>query len=137
MHRMRLWLSVESWAIMLICIADLLTTLVFLKHGMAEEGNPVMKFYLDQGVWAFIAAKALLVLGPLTVIEWARRRRPITVRWLARGAVAGYVGIYASLFLHVNVPRIMASDSNSTAEIVVLNEESVDDMLHRAPSHRD
>ncbi len=104
MRRLLSHLSPESWAILLVCVADLLITLVLIDKGLAEEGNPLMRFYLGHGVLAFILAKSILVLAPITVIEWARQHKPRTVRALTRVGLASYLGIYAFLFLTVNVP---------------------------------
>ncbi len=104
MRRLLSHLSAESWAILLVCVADLLITLVLIDKGLAEEGNPIMKFYLGFGVWAFIMAKSVLVLAPIAIIEWARQHKPRTVRAMARVGLASYLGIYAFLFLTINVP---------------------------------
>ncbi|MFQ3611274.1 MAG: DUF5658 family protein [Fimbriimonadales bacterium] len=103
MRRLLPQLSAESWAILLVCVADLLITLVMIDKGLADEGNPLMKFYLGHGVWAFILAKSVLVLAPIVVIEWARQHKPRTVRAMARVGLMSYLGIYAFLFLTINV----------------------------------
>ncbi|NUL82242.1 MAG: hypothetical protein HUU60_05895 [Armatimonadetes bacterium] len=112
MRRALGFLCIESWVILLLCAADLLTTLVFLQKGMAEEGNPIMKFYLEHSALAFIAVKGVLVIGPLVIIEWGRRHRPISVRKLARVAAFGYAGIYLGLFLQVNGPEVFGTTAS-------------------------
>ncbi len=116
---MRRWfqaLSVESWAIILVCVADLLITLVLIHHGLAEEGNPIMRFYLGYGVWAFVLAKSVLVLAPIVIIEWGRIHRPRAVRALARVGIGCYLGIYAGMFLLVNVPAITLAQRSEFTE---------------------
>ncbi len=106
---MRRWLrslSVESWTIILVCGIDLVLTLVLIEHGFAEEGNPLMRFYLGYGVWAFVLAKSVLVLAPVVIMEWGRLYRPRTVKLLARAGIATYLGIYAGMFLLINVPAM-------------------------------
>lgn len=106
---MRRWfrsLSVESWTILLVCVIDLVLTLVLIEHGLAEEGNPLMRFYLGYGVWAFVLAKSVLVLAPVVILEWGRLYRPRTVKLLARAGIASYLGIYAGMFLLINVPAM-------------------------------
>lgn len=84
----------ESWIITAICIADLITTLWFVGIHGAGEANPIMRFFLLQGVIAFILAKCLLFVGPLVILEWARCQRPVFVRSMLRVAIAGYIGMY-------------------------------------------
>lgn len=112
MSRVGRWLCPESWLILLLCGVDLTTTLLFLRHELAQEGNPIMDFYLKYGIGAFVGAKLVLVAAPILIIEWGRRHRPVSVRWLARAAVIGYIGIYGVLFLRVNVPSLMAAPAN-------------------------
>ncbi len=106
---MRRWLrslSAESWTIIVVCVIDLVLTLVLIERGLAEEGNPLMQFYLGYGVWAFVLAKSVLVLAPVVIMEWGRLHRPRTVKLLARAGIASYLGIYAGMFLLINVPAI-------------------------------
>lgn len=106
---MKAWwriLSNESWAIILVCLADLLITLVLIDKGLAEEGNPLMHFYLGYGIGAFVLAKSVMVAAPVMIIEWGMRRRPRTVMALTRLGIAGYLGIYTLMFLTINVPTM-------------------------------
>ncbi|MCS7064706.1 MAG: DUF5658 family protein, partial [Fimbriimonadales bacterium] len=106
MRRWREWLCAESWAIILVCLADLLTTIVLLTRGLAEEGNPIMRYYLRYGLIPFALAKLVLVIAPVVIIEWGRQHRPRTVRTLARVGVLGYLVLYAGMFFTINVPSI-------------------------------
>lgn len=109
MRRWREWLCAESWAIILICVADLLTTIALLTKGLAEEGNPIMRYYLEHGLIPFALAKLVLVVAPVVIIEWGRRHRPRTVKTLARVGVMGYLMLYAGMFFTLNVPSIMTA----------------------------
>ncbi len=109
MRRWREWLCAESWAIILVCVADLLTTIALITRGLAEEGNPIMRFYLQYGLAPFALAKLVLVLAPVVIIEWGRRHRPQTVKLLARLGVAGYLSFYAVMFFTINVPGIITA----------------------------
>ncbi len=109
MRRWREWLCAESWAIILVCVADLLTTIALITRGLAEEGNPIMRFYLQYGLMPFALAKLVLVLAPVVIIEWGRRHRPQTVKRLARLGVAGYLSFYAVMFFTINVPSIITA----------------------------
>ncbi len=102
------FLSVESWALFALCMADLALTVWLLSRGLANEANPLMQYYLDYGLGAFVGVKLLLVAAPLIIIEWGLRRRPQTVRRLARAGVYGYFGVYGLLHLGINVPDALA-----------------------------
>ena len=71
----------ETWIIMVIGIADLATTILFIRHHGAQEANPLFKHYWEMGLTAFIAAKIAMLVGPLVVLEWARIRNPRFVSW--------------------------------------------------------
>ena len=92
----------ESWILIAICAADLVTTIWLVCAGMAIEGNPVMGHYLDQGIHVFIAAKVLLVAGPLIILEWARRSRPAFVHSMMRATILMYLGFYGVGVLRLN-----------------------------------
>jgi len=109
MRRWQKWLCTESWAIILVCTADLLTTIALLSRGLAEEGNPIMRYYLEHGLIPFALAKLVLVAAPVVIIEWGRRHRPRTVKTLARVGVLGYLTLYASMFFTINVPSMMTA----------------------------
>ena len=71
----------ESWIIMAIGLADLITTIIFIQNHGAEEANPLFRRYWEMGLMAFILAKLALLVGPLWVLEWARKRNPAFVSW--------------------------------------------------------
>ncbi len=100
-------LCAESWAMVLVCLADLFTTIALLTRGLAEEGNPIMRYYLEHGLLPFALAKLVLVVAPIVIIEWGRRHRPHTVRLLARAGVLVYLTLYAGMFFTINVPALM------------------------------
>ncbi|MGC8667990.1 MAG: DUF5658 family protein [Chthonomonadales bacterium] len=87
-----------------ICAADLVTTLWFVGKKGAMELNPIMRVCLEQGVWCFVAAKALSCMGPLALLEWARRRRPYFVTAMLRSAIALYIGFYGVVVWKANAP---------------------------------
>lgn len=136
MRRWRDWLCAESWAIILVCVADLLTTIVLIAHGLAEEGNPIMRYYLEHGVLPFTLAKLVLVAAPVVIIEWGRRHRPQTVRTLARVGVMGYLTLYVGMFLTINVPAIMTASrfDEEAIELPAIREEEL--MRLRAERNR-
>ncbi|HZT41555.1 MAG TPA: DUF5658 family protein [Chthonomonadaceae bacterium] len=95
----------ESWAIIAIGIADLVTTLVWIHFYGAQEANPLFAFFWRHGVWAFIAAKSIFLMGPLIFLEWARRSRPRFVLLASRFVIVAYLLLYV-----VGVARLNASD---------------------------
>lgn len=97
-------LSRESALIIAICLADLIST-IWLVHGQgAQEANPLMRHFLERGVIVFILAKAAFCLGPLALIEWARRHHPHFVRYSLRMGIALYLGFYGMVVWKINHP---------------------------------
>lgn len=96
-------LTRESLLLITICMADLITTLVLLKHDLAAEGNPLMAFYLTYGVGTFVMVKLTLVILPIFIAEWSRQYRPQFVRLMLRTAIAAYLGVYIALFSAINL----------------------------------
>lgn len=104
----------ETWVILFIGIADLITTIIFIQHHGAEEANPIFRRYWEMGLAAFIIAKMLLLVGPLVVLEWARKRNPRFVNWALRGAIAAYLIMYGVGFAHLNNPTARANEIASS-----------------------
>jgi hypothetical protein len=100
----------ESWIIAAIGVADLVTTIVFIRHHGAQEANPLFRHYWEMGVWAFIVAKMVCLLGPLMVLEWARRRNPRFVAGALRTAIVGYLGFYFVGYMQLNGPKAAAAE---------------------------
>lgn len=96
-------LTKESILLITICLADLASTLVLLKHDVAAEGNPLMAFYLTYGVGTFVMVKLTLVILPIFIAEWSRQYRPRFVKLMLRTAIAAYLGVYIGLFSAVNL----------------------------------
>jgi hypothetical protein len=99
------YISRESWIIAAICVADLVSTLIFVHYHGAREGNPLMDFYLQKGVVPFILAKCTMFLLPIAIIEWARRHNPDFVRRMARFAIVAYIGLYMVVVAKENILR--------------------------------
>lgn len=99
----------ESWILMGICLADLATTLTLIGGRRFSEGNPLMSYYLELGVWAFVLVKLLLIVMPLVLAEYSKQFRPVFVRSMLRFAIAAYIVSYVTLFAGVNL-RPMISE---------------------------
>lgn len=96
-------LTKESLVLISICTLDLASTLLLLNAGSAVEGNPLMAYYLKYGIGTFVMVKLTLIFLPVFIAEWSKQYRPQFVRFMLRAAIGVYVGIYAFLFLTVNL----------------------------------
>ena len=99
----KMTLTKESIILIAICTLDLASTLLLLGAKAASEGNPLMEYYLSIGIGTFIMVKLALIVLPIFVAEYSRRYQPQFVRLMLRATIVAYVGIYAVLFLAVNV----------------------------------
>jgi hypothetical protein len=84
----------ETTLLAIICIVDLASTVVLLGLGVAKEANPVLQPFVAMGIPAFIGAKLLYSIGPLTLLEIIRTWRPNLVKWALRAGVVGYLSTY-------------------------------------------
>ena len=87
-------LAWDSMALLMICHADMLSTLYFVHAHMATESNPVMAYWLSMGDGAFCAAKVISFLPLLFVAAYYRASRPKLVQVSLRGAIVLYLTIY-------------------------------------------
>lgn len=92
----------ETWGLAGICTLDLISTIWLITECGAQEANPMMARILEQGMVAFVAAKAMLVVIPLGVLEWARRRSDRFVRTVSRIGIAAYVLMYCAVVWRAN-----------------------------------
>lgn len=118
--------SRESFVIICICLLDLVATIWLVATRRAIEGNPVMSFYLDQGWFALIAAKTLLIVFPIFIAEWGRRYRPTFVRRALRLAIVVYLGVYLTAFINLDVMASVRSISSADRPTAAQNEQAVD-----------
>ncbi|WP_348222327.1 DUF5658 family protein [Capsulimonas sp.] len=95
-----------------IGIIDLMTTIFLVNYREASEGNPVMAYYLQQGIPVFIVAKLVLCLGPLYLLEYARRHRPKMVMMSMRVAIAAYLCAYVGGISQLNDFAMQARSRN-------------------------
>lgn len=108
----------ETWALALICAADMLLTAWLVGTGQAKEANPIMRFYLDLGTSVFVAMKTLLFIAPLFVLELIRQRRPRFVRALLRVGIALYLIIYCMGVLRVNAGKVSAQAAGGPVRVL-------------------
>ena len=92
-----------SVALAIICVVDLVSTVIAVVYWGIEEANPVMAFFLDRGITAFCAAKLASFVPAILILEWYRKRNPRFVSAVLKGAVAAYATMYIVLFWTVNL----------------------------------
>ena len=101
----------ETWILGAIGIADLISTIVFIRQHGAKEANPLFRHYWEMGLFNFVAAKAVMLFGPLLILEWARRSKPQLVRRSLQCAIAGYVLMYGVGVARLNSPPALAGEA--------------------------
>lgn len=100
---MRLRISLESWILVGICTADMLTTLWFVLSGRAVEQNPLMAACIEHSACTFILVKMLSFVPFVVAVEWYRRRNPSFARAVCRWAIGAYVVVFVGLTLGTNL----------------------------------
>ena len=100
---MKTRVSGESIVLVMICLADMLSTLFFVMRGSAVEQNLLMAACLRQGPCVFVLVKILSFVPFVIAIEIYRRRNPDFARTACRSAIALYVVTFVALTLGTNV----------------------------------
>lgn len=89
----------ETWAMAGFAYVDLLGTLWLMNHHVAREMNPLLVYFLQRSVMAFVLAKVLYTLIPLAAVETLGRRvRPLAQRCLRLSLVL-FIAIQTSNLL--------------------------------------
>jgi hypothetical protein len=107
----------ESWIIACIGIADLVTTLIWVHHHGAQEANPLFAHYLAMGSVWFAVMKLVLLAGPIFLLEWASRHRPLFTRRASQFAICAYLVLYGVGVAKLN-PNLLRPEA-AHAEVVV------------------
>jgi len=96
-------LARETWLLLAVGLADLASIIYLVRNELVHEANPVMTWYLIHfGVWAFCAAKTLMLVCPVVILEWVRLFKPYLGRWALRIALLGYVTLYLAVVWRAN-----------------------------------
>ncbi len=103
MRSMTKVISMESVVLLVICMADMFSTLILVSMGYASEQNPLMAACLKQGSLVFIMAKSASFLPFIVSIEWYRRRKPAFARSATRVAIFLYVLTYIIFTIRTNM----------------------------------
>jgi hypothetical protein len=112
-------ISKESWVIVTLGVADLVSTLVWVDHHGAREANPLFARYLEMGPLWFSLMKGVLIACPILILEWARQRRPRFTRYASRFAIAAYLGMYGVGFYRLNHETLRPQANPSPVEQAV------------------
>ena len=100
---MKIRVSGESIVLVMICLADMLSTLFFVMRGTAVEQNPLMAACLRQGPSVFVLVKLLSFVPFVIAIELYRRRNADFARIACRSAIALYLVTFVALTLGTNI----------------------------------
>lgn len=124
--RPRLPVAPESLALAALCLLDLATTLLWVSRHGAAEGNPLMAWFLTHGgIPGFVLAKCALLIVPLAIMEWARRRRPRFVQAILRCGIAAYIALYGFGVRHVNNELIVTAERINAAAAHPIDKEEL------------
>lgn len=97
-------IRLSTTVLLTIATFDLVTTLMWLNMG-GLEGNPFFAYIARSGSLALVAAKLLYLMVPVTLLEYARTRRPTSAEigtWCAAGLYAFlYVGHLLQMGAHM------------------------------------
>lgn len=87
---------VQKEAILLTSIAmlDLGSTIVLVKLGIAKEANPILAWYLGQGLGMFVAAKTFLSFAPVAGLEIVGWKYPKLAKTGMRVGIFAYLALY-------------------------------------------
>lgn len=99
---MKLTISRESLALLLICFVDAVVTIALVATGRATEANPLMARFLNYGYGCFFTFKMLTAFVAIAAAEMYSRRNPVFVKRLMLSVTTAYIGIYIAAFLVVN-----------------------------------
>lgn len=89
---------ISTLALLTLGTFDLVTTLMWLKMG-GLEGNPVFNYFAERGSLALVGAKLAFLFGPVLMLEYARKYRPVTAEIGTWAAFLGYLYLYATHLL--------------------------------------
>lgn len=86
----------ETFLLFSLNLLDALLTIVWVRHGVATEGNHLMARLLDSGDFTFLSAKiAIGTITALVLLRWGNRR-------LARYGLTLALAVYVSLMgIHI------------------------------------
>lgn len=84
--------------LMAIGVIDLVSTAVLHAKGLIVEMNPVMRFFIERGEWAFALAKGLTLAIACAVMLRYMKKNPQFVNSACLWGSAAYVGLWCAWF---------------------------------------
>lgn len=100
---MRRSICIESLILVVICMADMLSTLYFVMIGAATEQNPLMAACINTSPLLFVLIKIASFVPFVVAVELYRRKNPAFARSACRMAIFLYVATFTVLTLKVNL----------------------------------
>lgn len=98
--------SLESKILLGICSADCLITAISYSLGLIKEGNPIMRFFLNQGITPFILAKFGMSVIPISLLEILREKYPKEKEFIKISQRIAMVG-YPAIMILPNISNII------------------------------
>lgn len=92
----------ESVVLCLLCLVDALVTVLVIGKGWAKEANPLMAFFIEQGVFVFLVAKVASFLPGVVACEYLKSRNPSFALLAIRAGTLGYLAVYVIGDLRIN-----------------------------------
>ena len=86
----------ETFLLFSLNLLDAILTIVWVRHGVATEGNNIMARLLESGDFTFLAAKiAIGTVTAIVLLKWGHRR-------MAKAGLTVALAVYISLLgIHV------------------------------------
>lgn len=78
----------------------MVATAVLYSAGLIVELNPLMRPWLEGGVWQFCAVKSFTIVVAFVGLQYYRARDEKFVRFASRLGVVLYLGIWLGWFLY-------------------------------------
>lgn len=75
-------------------MTDLIMSLMWLNAGNAE-GNPLFAWFASYGAIPFACGKLIFLFGPIGMLEYARKKHPVSAEQGTWVAVLAYVAFLA------------------------------------------
>jgi len=95
--------SAESLVLVGICLADMISTLIFVLSGHAVEQNPIMAACLRKSPMVFVLVKLASFVPFVLAVELFRQKNAAFARFACRTAIGAYVVTFVVLTLGCNL----------------------------------
>lgn len=100
---MKLRISIESVILVVICMADMFSTLYFVLKGAAVEQNPIMAACFNHSPGMFVLVKMLSFVPFVIAVELYRKKNPDFAQKACRCAIILYVVAFVTLTIGTNM----------------------------------